>query len=53
MTAWDWWDFCSLILGQVQGLVRFCGLILGFVSVGQNLAVCILRSWKLLLGLLE
>jgi hypothetical protein len=22
--AWDWWNFCGLILGQAQGLVGFC-----------------------------
>jgi hypothetical protein len=38
----------GLFLGQTQGLVGICGLILGFFfsSVGWSLAACILRVWN-------
>lgn len=46
--------FCDLILGKTQGLggdfelglVGFCGLSLGFCSVGKSLAAYISMDWN-------
>jgi hypothetical protein len=43
--AWDWWDFCGLILRQTQGLVVL--FFLALVLAWGQVKIRVFFSWPL------